>query len=140
VIRLENWHRNHAEFLESRKRMPITWGHNDCVLFALDQVLAITGLDAAINIRGTYSTRIGAARRMRQLYGAADLCAASDAFAAIWNGEEVPVLRAGRGDLALYIGNDGPALAVCTGRHIAAPGDKGIVFLPVRSAVKAWRV
>ena len=41
-----------ARFIEERRRMPFTWGSNDCCLFAADWVLAATGRDIALEVDG----------------------------------------------------------------------------------------
>jgi hypothetical protein len=139
-MRLDNWSGLQAAFIEQRRNMPIIWGQNDCVLLALDQVLAISGVDAAADIRGKYNTALGAARRMKSLYGSANLSVAASAVAARWGGQEILPAACSRGDLVLHNSPDGPALGVCVGRQFISPGKIGLVWLSIKNAVRGWRV
>ncbi|MBS4049068.1 MAG: hypothetical protein KG075_22175 [Alphaproteobacteria bacterium] len=138
--RFDNWPALQASFIEQRRSIPIIWGQNDCVLFSLDQVAAITGLDAAADIRGKYNSAMGAARRMKALYGSPDLSVAATKFAARWGGIEIPTAVCGRGDLVLHRSPEGPALGVCVGRQFVSPGENGLVWLPMKLALRGWRV
>ena len=46
--------------------MPGTWGVADCLLTVADAVEAVTGVDLAAKVRGTYSSELGAAKLMRR--------------------------------------------------------------------------
>jgi hypothetical protein len=138
--RYENWPALLSAYITNRMHEEFSWGKNDCVLFALDGVCAITGLDAAADIRGLYSSARGAARRMRDLYGHANLQKASAVFADKWGGSETGVMQAQRGDMVMHHSPDGPALGICTGRLFAAAGAAGVIWAPTRTAFKAWRV
>lgn len=54
--RLENWPLILSSFLRSRSSEPFEWGRNDCILFAADAVLALTGEDVAAQYRGKYDS------------------------------------------------------------------------------------
>lgn len=140
LTRYERWPQLLADYLAGRANEPFAWGQNDCVLFALDGVLAITGLDAASDIRGRYSTALGAAKRMKTLYGEAALSLAATNFALHWGGKEIVTSMAGRGDLILYLSDARASLGLCTGRHFAGAGETGTVSIPMKFAERAWRV
>jgi len=55
-------------------------------------------------------------------------------------GEPVSWWHMRRGDICLVETEDGPALAVCMGAVVAAPGKLGIITRPQSAALKAWRV
>lgn len=58
----------------------------------------------------------------------------------------IPVTYAGRGDVVLaedpdFAGDDNRRhLGICIGRHLVAPGPKGLVFIPMSMAIQAWGV
>jgi uncharacterized protein DUF6950 len=49
-----------AEFLSAALARDFAWGRHDCMLFAADWALALTGRDPAAPWRGTYSDEAGA--------------------------------------------------------------------------------
>ena len=53
---------------------------------------------------------------------------------------EIEVIKAQRGDVALIDTPDGDALSLVVGDKVAAMGKDGLIFLPVMSAKKAWKV
>lgn len=152
VSRLPDWDRRLDAYLAAAAARPFVWGGGaggqDCVLFALGAVEAMTGVDGAADIRGRYTTALGALKTMRRVFAAEDLPAAADAFRLRWRGEEVPVLSARRGDLvqgavALPAGGAAPALGLLgldgrTAWFAAAPA--GLVTMAVRACARAWRV
>jgi len=60
-------------------------------------------------------------------------------FAACGFGD-VPLLFAQRGDCGLVNSDDGPALAVCIGDKWAVQGRDGLVYVPLKDGLRAWRV
>ena len=129
-MRREDWPERLNDFIEDRRKAVFCWGQRDCVLFAADAVQAMTGVDHAVEYRGTYDSATGAARLLAKLGGVENVVP----FASI------PVAFAGRGDLVTVDTKDGAALAVCLGRHVAAMSASGLVFLPMSAADAAWRV
>lgn len=111
----------------------------DCALFAADAVRALTGWDAAARVRGRYRSRRDSKVALAR-YGAADVAGLMAKVAA---GRGLPEIAPGfaqRGDVVLVETERGPALGICTGRHAAVPGRRGLVFNDLRRARKAWRV
>jgi hypothetical protein len=134
MTRFGNWPSRLFDFVAERWEAPFVWGENDCVLFAADAVLAITGGDLAAQHRGTYDSALGAARLLKELGGIESLPVAAGL-------EEVPPLMAQRGDVVLVDQEErGPTLAVVVGEFVAGPGPNGVAYLPASSAVRAWRV
>jgi hypothetical protein len=144
--RVQDWPTLFFHFIESRRHSPFAWGKMDCCLFACDGVLAQTGLDpAACLYRGQYHDALGAARLVRKHGGiealAAKVCAGLGFV-------EVPVRLAQRGDIVAIageaLGEDvpylGAALGLCTGPAAAFTGAAGLVFYPLKSCHRAWRV
>lgn len=150
LIRLRDWEVRLDAYLTAAALQKVVWGTHDCVLFALGGAQALTGVDAAEDLRGTYSNARGALRRMRELFGAAGLEAAAEGFRARWGGEEAPVKSAHRGDIVLadvpvlYAASPQPALGLVSlnGRECFFVLERGRGFLrvPLRDCRKAWRV
>lgn len=133
MTRLQNWQTTFAEFAAARASMPFVWGSNDCCLFAVDAVLAMTGKDHGVGWRGTYTTAAGAVRRVAKHGGLSQI--ATDAL-----GEPVSPLMAGVGDVVLCINAGRELLAICNGGTALAPGERGMEVLGMDAAIAAWRV
>ena len=129
---LDGWHK----VAETR---PFLWGKSDCCLTACDAVLAITGIDPAIGLRGLCHDRASAIRVMRDYAGGGVEKTVAKAFAACGFGD-VPPIFARRGDCGLVPGDGGPALAVCLGKMWAAQSKDGLVYLPLKNGLRAWRI
>lgn len=120
-------------FIDSRRDTPFAWGSHDCALFAADWVESVTGKDPAKGIRGRYQTAIGAGRVIKREGGL-------EAIAGSRLGERVEPKLAQRGDVVLLAGSHGPTLGVCLGVDAAAPGEDGLMLVPMGQALAAWRV
>ncbi len=132
TARLIDWPERLAEFVQSRRDTPFSWGGNDCCLFAADAVQAVTGTDPAADLRGTYAAALDAARLVEELGGI-------EAIAAARLGDEIPVLLARRGDVVAIDAGAGISLGVCIGAQAAVPAADGLAFLPIGQATRAWR-
>lgn len=135
TARREGWESGLNGCIESALTRPFQWGQHDCCLFAADAVAAITGRDPAEDYRGRYASAAQAARLLDRLGGIESL-SANAGF------EEILPALASRGDIAL-VENDGNLLlgvVDMTGRRVAVPGAQGLLFLPLSSALAAWRV
>jgi hypothetical protein len=144
MTRVEDWPERLAAFIEQRRKMPFAWGSNDCALFAADAVCAITGVDLGEPFRGRYDDE--ASLRLHGLHGANAHLAAGDVSRAIrdmataWLDGEISPKLAQRGDVVLVEHGGGESLAVCDGALSAAPGRRGLVFLPRSTWLSAWKV
>lgn len=145
--RIPDWPERLAEYLQSKRYLPIDWGQHDCVLFALGAAEILLKQDFTSEIRGTYSDVVGATRAMRKLFKVSSLPDAADVFAKIQDSEEIPVLMAQRGDIveAEVIfpgGGSGPALGVVdiNGTHGLFVGPKGLITVALKDCRRAWRV
>lgn len=137
--RFENWPELLARFLAERNNMPFEWGRNDCTLFAADCVWSLTGIDPVPDLRGTYTTALGAQRAIADVFGSPSLEVATMNMAARWGVEEIPPLMAQRGDVVLHPNDGRPCLAISVGRQCAAPSEAGLAQLTMRPARRAWR-
>lgn len=131
-MRRADWQLRLSAFVRSRAGMPFEWGRNDCCLFTVDAVQAVTGTDHAAGFRG-YTTVLGAARIVERQGGIRQL--AIDAW-----GEPVSPLRAGVGDAVLVINEGRELLAVCNGTTAIGPGPEGIAVMDMSAAVAAWKI
>ena len=129
--RLPDWQARLGALLETRSRKPFEWGLHDCCLFAADAVHATVGVDPAADLR-TYSDAKGAAKVLQTLGGVAKI--GDDHLGAVQ-----PVLMARVGDTGLVQIDGRDCLAVCNGDTWLGPGEDGLVALPLRAAIRAWR-
>lgn len=132
-MRKETWPIDLANFIESRMAVPFQWGVNDCTLFAADSALAITGIDLAVNYRGTYNSQTGAARIIVEAGSLRNLVNQHMS-------PEINPKLAQRGDWVLVEQDGSEALAVCMGVNMVAAGHDGLVYLPMSLAITAWRI
>ena len=132
AARVPDWTEKLFAFVEARRSLPFAWGTNDCVMFAADCAIELTGVDPMTAYRGKYNDAAGAARVLR----------AADGFV-VGVGKLLPaiaVAEAQRGDWVL-VRNDGrPGIAVVIDDRCVGPGAVGLSFVPVSEATDAWRV
>lgn len=132
-MRHQDWPQKLTQIIAEAERKPFVWGEHDCCLFAAAVVQELTGVDRAIGLRGTYDTAAKAKRVLKKRGGVRQI--ATDAL-----GAPIAPLMAQRGDVVLISTNHGEALGVCTGLVCVAPGDDGLVRIPITAAIAAWRV
>lgn len=132
VRRLPDWQTRLAELIAQRMRHPLAWGRHDCVMFAADAVLAVTGVDLAASLRGTYATAAQADQVLQQHGGLVELCVQR-------LGSVVRAVQAQPGDVGLAQVGDVRGLVVCGGAHFLAVGPAGLVALQTSAVVRVWR-
>lgn len=128
--RLEAWESLLFKHLESIG--PFEWGSNDCCMFAVGCVEAITGVNFGSEYVG-YSTKFGASKVLYEHGGV-------DGIATKHLGEPKQSKLAKRGDIVMFDCGDGNALGVCLGVKIAAVSESGLMFISMNKAIKAWSV
>lgn len=138
--RFADWPARLHEAIEQGKRTAFAWGTADCALWACDVVKAMTDVDLAAPLRGTYSTEGGAQLAMLGFAGRGGLAATCTAIAAAHGLTEEAWAIAMRGDLVLVETPAGPALGVCIGGRAAFLAATGLAFLPMSRAIRCWRV
>lgn len=140
MMRREGWERALLEALESAAARPFAWGEHDCSLFAADIVLAMTGVDAAAQLRGGYRSAAGAARVLKRFAGGG-LMEAVERITRELGMPEIPPPLAQRGDVVL-LENAGRTILGVIDTHglIAALGEDGALQLPLACARRAWRL
>lgn len=133
MSRRPDWISRVNDVFVGRAALPFVWGSNDCILFPADCVLAATDIDPAADFRGAYH---GARRAKRIVQALGGL----EALAARHCGEEVAPGLAQYGDVGLLVNGGHPCLAVFGGEFFHAPGETGLLLLPVEACSKAWRM
>lgn len=108
--RLPDWRTRLHRYLAGCAKRPLAWGRWDCALHAADAVEVMTGVDLAADMRGRYTTAIGAQRALKRL-GYADVVELAEAHL-------TASPRAREGDIVAVQVKDWLALAVM-GRGIA---------------------
>lgn len=123
-------------FLNQYREQAFEWGKCDCCLFAADWIKVNTAEDLAADLRGKYSTELGANRALKKL-GFDGVTAIADARI----GEGLSPLQLNRGDIALVKNHvEQDTLGIVYGNQIWVLGLNGIETLPVTTAIKGWRV
>lgn len=121
--------------IEQHQSTPFTWGEFDCCLFAADAVELMTGNDFAVDFRGKYNTKLGAARALKR-YGQGDIISTVTAKL----GEPKPVMLVKRGDVVLVDNNGDPALGICLGNCVSVVTAVGLCSLELSHIKKVWEV
>jgi len=133
-MRLKGWEQRLHKVTVAALMNPFVRGQNDCCTFAADVILALTGVDHVSEFRGTYSDKRGAYKVLSEL-DCRDVDDLADRYL-----PNIEVSELQRGDIAMFEGEDGKFLAVCTGYTCVAPTRIGLVHSPTQLALKAWRV
>ena len=112
---------------------PFEWGEFDCCLFACDIIVLAGGNDFAKNVRGSYTTEIGAKRVLKKHFGTM-----LEAF------DSLPVVEFNfvqRGDLTLFDTDNGEVMGIHWGDGFFAVGKTGLgVMKQTDKPIKSWRV
>lgn len=139
--RYDDWAGLLDAFVCSRMKTRFQWGLNDCVLFACDAVLIMTGEDLARGFRDRYFTLHGAAKSMRE-FGASSVGELADIMADRCDLRVLPPLFAQRGDVVLLDRELGESLGVVSlhGVEVWAPAEEGLVTVPLSEVIRAWRI
>lgn len=139
MARLPHWERKLADWQKVAATRPFSWGDADCCLTVCDGLLAITGIDPAKDFRGQYKTKRGAYGALKRFAGGG-LAETVEKITGDLGWPEVPRLMAQRGDVGLVNTDQGEALAICIGPRWAVQGAGGLVFMSLKSGLRAWRV
>jgi len=132
--RLVDWPDRLQAHIEEWRHKKFEWGKSDCGHFCLYAEKAMCGASRFDDWIGQYSSQNGFARFLVKM-GVGDLAASVGARL-----REINPSKAQRGDVALIDTPAGDALSLVIGDKVAAMGKDGLVFLPLISAKKAWKV
>lgn len=146
MIRFDDWPFRLSAHIKAASGRPFSWGTHDCCVWACDGILAMTGVDPMVDLRGKYSTAIGAARALKAFSGGG-LDETAEHIGSLLHAPEIPVLTAGRGDCVIADvmtpeGMTGPALGLVgmSGREAMFAGLNGLTAVPLSQCRRAWRV
>lgn len=129
--RLPRWPDRLDAFIESRRNMPFSWGHSDCITFAAGAVEAITG--AAV-LTPTWTTALEAARVIEE-EGGLTAAVSSRLGTPNQNWREIR-----RGDVALAQQDGRDVAMVCVGAQLCGPGVERLGFHPITMTRLFWKV
>jgi hypothetical protein len=136
--RFPDWRDRLGLIIDSRRELAFEWGRFDCALHVCDCIRAMTGVDPAEGLRGTYSDEAGAAK----IYGT-NLQQYIATSAAAQGMTEVPVTFARRGDV-VFIDNKTPQGAVgvvsLDPRFASCAAEIGHAMVAIEHWKRAWSV
>lgn len=139
-VRREDWPERLAALIAKRLRARFRWGRHDCVSFACEAAMELTGQDPWAAFRGTYADEAGAERILAE-YGPGLEALCEGLLGRFGCGSVTPPLLAQRGDLALVPSGNQLTLGVVLGAEgVAAPGLRGLAFVPLGLATRAWSI
>jgi hypothetical protein len=132
VNRFNDWQLRFETFTAARRSTPFVWGSSDCVLFAADCVMAITGGDVPGELRAHTCART-AAQAVRRLGGIPNVAKLA------W-GESLPSTLASVGDVVLLDYRGRESLGICNGQTAIGQGINGLVTVPMDFALRTWKI
>jgi hypothetical protein len=129
MSRRKDWEARLNALLARRLRAAHAYGRHDCMTFFADAVKAQTGKDFGRGHRGKYRSALSAAKYLKRLGHDASADMVADLL------PEIPVARAGRGDIVI----DGEGIpGVVIGHDALFVGMKDGVDGLVRQPRPAW--
>ncbi len=143
----DRWKEKLMGFIMTQQRTPFQWDHNDCVSFATNCIMAMTGIDVVDWLRGKYYDKHTAKQALWGHMGMGLVKTFSKIF------EENGFKRTDQiniGDICFVeiqnldpeasrmFGNVTMAVVVNRSGHIMAPGKNGLEILNKYKLVKAW--
>ena len=131
LSRLPDWQLYLDALVSERLHQSFVWGLNDCTIFAADCVLAITGVDLAVGLRGLNAK--AACRLIRSSGGMIQLM--SGALGSVRG-----VSQAQPGDVVMFKAGKHDAVAVMIDDFAAAPARYGLMAIPLSASLCSWKV
>ena len=130
-MRHPKWPERLADFIEARRDVPFEWAKNDCLMFAADAVVVMTGSDPAAAHRDQYADTKSAANRIAFAGGMRGLMSLP----------EKQIGMAQRGDVVLAEVDGRESFGVVVGGgYWCGPGENGLVFRPMDDVVSVMEV
>ncbi len=131
-----DWRSHLAAHIEANRQRPFDWGTHDCALWSTGARSVARGVsDHGDAYRGTYSSALGAARRLRELDGVRSVVELADRL--FGPRHNVAMAKAGdvvAGDLSrMGLGEEGAeglSLGICFGHLSYFAGHDGLVEIP----------
>lgn len=133
-MRKENWQKDFSSLLMKKVHEPFGWGKNDCIIFGAQVVETITGEDFYSQYLGYESKK--EADVIIKKNGGVEKLISKHLGRSFEN-----VLFARRGDLVLmHLPQKTIGVVDDTGEKIACLSESGLIRLPLKKAVRFWRV
>jgi len=136
--RRPDWEKRLTAVVAAASARAFVWGDQDCALFALDCLDAMTGAALAAGYRGRYSTMLEAA----DIIGPGGLADLAGRVARDNGLIEIPAADrwASRGAVCLFQGERDLSLGILIDTHVAAPGPVGLIRTPRAAILRAWEI
>lgn len=131
-------HRSHEQvtaYVMAGAGLPFCWGACDCAVWACGWVREACGIDVAAAFRGTYRTRIGAARKLNKRGGFVQAVTETMETGGLTQTQTPEI-----GDIGVIQTPAGLALGIKVGFGWAAKADLGAVVSSSFDMVRAWSV
>lgn len=134
-MRKENWQAEYHRAIATAQLLPFQWGVHDCVTFAAYLVDAISDLDVTARFKAKYRwTNQGEAARL--ILAAGSLQALVTEFM----GPPISWVNLSLGDALMAFNNGKEIVCIHDGHNLIAPADKGLMSVPLSSAICGWRI
>lgn len=134
-MRLPDWKERLRDRILADQDRAFTWGEHDCILFACTCIEAMTGIDPAVEYRGTYRS----AREARSLLKRLGVKSPADAMKSHF-GEIFPAIARAGDIVACPTPTGWDALGVVFNGVIIAPDAKALATGPLIAAKRAFRI
>lgn len=139
--RLHNWRTALTQTINDKRELEFKWGEHDCALWAASCVHAITGIDFAKDIRGTYTSPEGAYKQIIRVY---DCHQITEIFEKCLEGKPIHVASALPGDVMFRSSNMGgfdAIVGICNGKSsLFLTEEQGLISIPTLELDGAYRV
>lgn len=133
MARVKDWERKLIEVEAKHAALPFQWGVSDCFQVPLDGILAVIGRDPWPGLHD-YDSEMSAAKCLV----AQGYRTLADAFTAKF--ETVPLLFAGRGDVAIVESEGALCGALFVGTRLIGKTQTGLQRMPREAAKMCFRV
>lgn len=135
-MRVLDWTELLDGYIVENKDKEYKYGRFDCVMFSVELVKKIVGVDLLEGI--DYEDMKTGLELLKKNEGLFKLT--NKQVEKVGLGEILPAL-AQRGDMVGCMTKaHGETLGVCVGSKFVSTGENGLVFLPMKEVVKAWRI
>lgn len=134
-MRLADWDKRLAAYIEEVRHTPFKWGKHDCFTFAVKCEEAISGVTRFPELyKSEYHSQFGATKAfMKNGYRGMIDCINRRCV-------QINPNMLQRGDWAAFDAPDNIAIGVCVGNKIAATGFDGLVFIDIKDVKAGWSI
>ena len=134
-MRLPDWDKRLATYIEEARQIPFEWGNHDCFTFAVKCEEAISGVTRFPELyKAEYHSQFGANKAfIKNGYRGMVDCINRRCVQINPN-----MLR--RGDWAAFDTPEGLAIGVYAGNKVVAVGENGLAFVEPKDVKKAWEI